>query len=624
MVSILRVAAAVNKATAGDPNACLREIQHTIALLGDSPADLVIFPQLALAPPDSGSLLSSSWLAEGCRSALGELCLATSGLDCAVVVGLPMGVNGRVRSVCAVLHRGQVLGMVPALDQPEDSSWEEEGLLPPETVFACGDLRFCVLPCDPLQLPRFMDRLEGSGCGLVAVPCYPHAFAGGIRRAEEVVATVSQVYGCAVAVAAGGVGNSSSPYLYQGFTAVYECGQKLCGDVAGRESFVSVCDLDCDIIYSQLAITGAKAPFARMDPAGSREGMLRPVSPNPYLAGIADPDGYYDEFFSLQIRSLADRLERTGLRKLVVGISGGLDSTLAALVAARALETLGLPAENLLGITMPGFGTSERTLWNALTLLEGLGAQCREIPIAKAVSQHFADIGHDPSVRDVTYENAQARERTQILLDLANSEGALVVGTGDLSEAALGWCTFGGDQIASYNVNITATKTMVRGIVEVIARSQYFPRLTDILYDILGTPVSPELLPPDSQGAISQQTEDILGPYPLHEFFLYYFVRYGMRPSKIWSYACVAFSGQYTPPYLEDCLRLFIRRFFAGQFKRSCAPDAAVIGEVNLCGVSYRIPSDMDATALLKELDRIHLDPPPSQPINPEKEDNCQ
>ena len=165
---------------------------------------------------------------------------------------------------------------------------------------------------------------------------------------------------------------------------------------------------------------------------------------------------------------------------------------------------------------------------------------------------------------------------------------------------------------------------MVRGIVEVIARSQYVPRLTDILYDILGTPVSPELLPPDSQGAISQQTEDILGPYPLHEFFLYYFVRYGMRPSKIWSYACVAFSGQYTPPYLEDCLRLFIRRFFAGQFKRSCAPDAAVIGEVNLCGVSYRIPSDMDAAALLKELDRIHLDPPPSQPINPEKEDNCQ
>lgn len=614
MVSIIRVASAVSKASPGDPAACLREVRETLRLLEDSPADIVIFPQLALAPPDSGSLLSASWLAEACQNALGELCVATSDLDSCIIIGLPLREPGRTRSVCAVLHRGRVLGMVPALDDPQspDGSWEAEGLLPPDTVFTCGELRFCVFPCDPLKLPRMMHRLEGTGCGLVVVPCYPAAFAGSIRRTEEVLRTLSEGYGCAIALAAGGVGSSSSPYLYQGFTAVYECGQKLCGDIAARESLVSVCDVDWDIISSQLAISGSRAPFCRMNPQISREGMLRPVDPNPYLAGITDRDGYYDEFFSLQIRSLADRMERTGLKKLVVGISGGLDSTLAALVAARALEELHLPAQNLIGITMPGFGTSERTLWNALTFLEGLGAQCREIPIAKAVTQHFADIGHDPAVRDVTYENAQARERTQILLDLANSESALVVGTGDLSEAALGWCTFGGDQIASYNVNITATKTMIRGIVDFIARSQYFPAVTDILYDILSTPVSPELLPPDDQGAITQQTEDILGPYELHEFFLYYFVRYGMRPSKIWSYACVAFSGRYTPPYLEDRLRLFIRRFCAGQFKRSCAPDAAVIGEVNLCGVSYRIPSDMGSAALLAELDRIRLDPPES------------
>jgi NAD+ synthase (glutamine-hydrolysing) len=265
---------------------------------------------------------------------------------------------------------------------------------------------------------------------------------------------------------------------------------------------------------------------------------------------------------------------------------------------------LGLPRENILAVTMPGFGTSDTTHYNALSLMEGLGVTRRDISIRAAVRQHFEDIGHSGSPDATnTYENAQARERTQIMLDLANMAGALMVGTGDLSEEALGFSTFGGDQLASYNVNCCLTKTVIRELVGHIAATGLIDGVSDVLRAILDTPISPELLPPGEDGEIKQKTEEILGPYILHDFFLYHFIKSRFTPSKIYTYACAAFSGEMEPDFIKDKLRLFFKKFCAGQFKRSCAPDAASITEVNLCGVNYYIPSDLDPTFLLRDLE---------------------
>ena len=289
----------------------------------------------------------------------------------------------------------------------------------------------------------------------------------------------------------------------------------------------------------------------------------------------------------------------TGLHHLVLGVSGGLDSTLALLVCHEALKQLDLPSKNLMAITMPGFGTSDRTYYNALSLISALGAQNRDISIKASVLQHFEDIGHDPSLRDVTYENAQARERTQILMDVANSCRGIVVGTGDMSEDALGWCTFGGDHLANYNVNVCLTKTMIRRMVTFLC-SRFDDEVGSILRDIVDTPVSPELLPPDESGKIQQKTEDILGSYELHDFFLYYLLRCSFPPRKLYYYACVAFSGQFSASYILEKLKVFLNRFFAGQFKRSCTPDSADITEV--CLSRCPIPSDCSPQALLSDL----------------------
>jgi NAD+ synthase (glutamine-hydrolysing) len=295
-------------------------------------------------------------------------------------------------------------------------------------------------------------------------------------------------------------------------------------------------------------------------------------------------------------------MENTGITKLVLAVSGGLDSTVALLVCVEAMALLDLPRKNIIGVTLPGFGTSDTTYYNALNLLEKLEVTRRDISIKAAVQQHFEDIGHGGE-KDITYENAQARERTQVILDIANMIGGLMVGTGDLSEEALGFCTFGGDQLAGYNVNCCITKTVLRELTAHIADNNLIEGVADILRDILDTPVSPELLPPDEAGDIQQKTEEILGPYILHDFFLYHFIRYRFGPTKLYFYACMAFAGEMEPPFIKDKLRLFLKRFCAGQFKRACAPDAAAITQVNLLGANYRIPSDLDPSFLLAELE---------------------
>lgn len=331
---------------------------------------------------------------------------------------------------------------------------------------------------------------------------------------------------------------------------------------------------------------------------------LRSFSSTPYLPMEPEAERRtLREWFELQSHSLAARLSNTGIDRAVVGISGGLDSTLALLVCHRAAQLMRLSPDHILAVTMPGFGTSDRTHQNALDLPRKLGMSTMDISIVPAVGQHLADIGHPLDRHDVTYENAQARERTQILLDLGNQIGGIAVGTGDLTEEALGWCTFGGDALAGYNVNVTVPKTAIRRIVAMLAEESTDAELAAILRDILDTPISPELLPPDESGSITQKTEEILGDYEVHDFYLYYFVKYGFSPKKLLFYAENAFDDRYTEEQLRTWLATFLRRFVGGQFKRSVAPEAAAITDFGLSSMDFSVPSDMSARTLLRELE---------------------
>ncbi|WRS27671.1 NAD(+) synthase [Oscillospiraceae bacterium MB08-C2-2] len=601
MQSLLRIAVAVNKVNSGNPADCLDEIKGLLAPLEETPCDLMIFPRLALCPASCGSLLGNPALLDDCDRALRELCAATVGLETTVLIGLPLaGHNGPI-SVTAVLHRGKVLGFVSdSEDQP--LHYPETELLSSSTVFRCGPLRLCLLDCLPQELPMVAPAAVSAGCDLLVLPAYSPVWAGYTEQVCSMAQAVSQSLGCAVALVNGGIGDTSSPYLYNGFSSVYECGVPLHFAKAGYQSVVHFCDLDGDIIRSQRLPGKTVRPFAVLAGCKEKQGLLRSVSQNPFLPETG-AEAYLEELFDFQVRSLVARIENTGLQKLIVGVSGGLDSTAALLVGVKALEVLELPPKNLIGITMPGFGTSGRTHFNALSLLNTLGATQMEISIQAAVQQHFEDIGHSGQ-KDTTYENAQARERTQILLDIANSKGGLVIGTGDLSEEALGFCTFAGDHIANYNVNVCITKTVLRSLVTHLA-TKLSPETAGILEDILDTPISPELLPLSEQGEVAQKSEDILGPYRLHDFFLYHFVRYQFRPSKLFAYACHAFASELAPAFIKEKLRIFFKRFCAGQFKRACAPDAASITEINLCGVNYYIPSDLDPSSLLRELEAL-------------------
>ena len=336
--------------------------------------------------------------------------------------------------------------------------------------------------------------------------------------------------------------------------------------------------------------------------------LRRFIAPLPFVPGsAADREARCEEILSIQANGLKKRMSHTGSRHAVMGISGGLDSTLALLVVAKAFDLLRIPRENILCVTMPCFGTTGRTYQNACLLTKRIGATLREIDIRASVRQHFADIGHDEDHHDVTYENCQARERTQILMDIANKEGGMVIGTGDLSELALGWATYNGDHMSMYGVNCSIPKTLVRHLVRYYGDTCGDKELKSVLMNILDTPVSPELLPPEN-GEIVQKTEDLVGPYELHDFFLYYMLRFGFAPGKLFRYACQAFESDYEPSYILKWLKVFVRRFFSQQFKRSCLPDGPKVGSVAVSPRGdLRMPSDAVSALWLKELDEITL-----------------
>lgn len=586
MKRMIRVVMCAHQTVLGDP---LRSTQQALSAIYEGARmnpDIIVLPSLSLIGASGAKLLENAAILEESREQLKLIASKTKNIHAYLILSIPADKRRAACPAYAVLYRGQVIA-------------QEDGKNPTH-LFACGDVRFAVCGGSPEELCRHAPAFFHAGADLLinpsAAPCHARTLNHSRRAAEE----ISRAFGGAICLCNGNVGESTSPVLYKSFCGIFECGEMLAWQVEEDGPFQASADIDADILHARRHFANPQVEVLGRHTCNNKPGLLREVRQNPYLpADCREQIAMAEEIFDLQVRALAGRLRNTKIQKVVVGCSGGLDSTLALLVAVTALERLGLPKGNLISVTMPGFGTTGRTYQNARKLMEGLGAEAREIRIADAVLKHFQDIGHPQGVHDAAYENAQARERTQILFDIANMEQALVAGTGDLSEAALGWCTFGGDQFANFNVNACVTKTLARSIVEYLSGSARFVDVSDILRDILHTPVSPELLPDEGKG---QYTEEILGDYLLHDFYLYYFTQYGMAPSKIYEYALAAFHGDYTPAEIYRTLVLFIKRFFTSQFKRSSAPEAAAVLPVSLAFSQYPFPADASPEFLLQEL----------------------
>ena len=620
---------------AANEAACLVAIRDAAA----AGAKVIVLPELCLTGYTCEDLFWQDALLDAAEAAVARLAAATVALDALVFVGAPVRANAKLYNCAAALAHGEVLGLVPKRHIPNYHEFYEARHFAagPEQVaelsfagarvpfgarqlFRCTTLPELVVAaevCEDLWAPQPPSIGHAlAGATLVVNLSASNALVGKAAYRRELVAGQSARLLCAYAYASAGDGESTTDVVFSGHSLIAENG-RLLAEAAPFGAGAAETEIDVRTLASERranttfeagTVPGAPAhlvtDFAlELQPTT----LTRTVDPHPFVpADSAERLERCEDILAIQAHGLAGRLSAIGCTTVTVGISGGLDSTLALLVAARAFDLLGLPRSGIVAITMPGFGTTDRTHGNAWQLAETLGATAREIPIGDAVRQHFADIGHDEAVHDVTYENAQARERTQILMDVANQTGGLVVGTGDLSELALGWATYNGDHMSMYGVNAGVPKTLVRHLVRHVADTCGNEREAAVLRDVLDTPVSPELLPANADGTIAQQTEDLVGPYELHDFFVYQVLRFGARPRKVYRLACEAFKGSYEPETILKWLKVFYRRFFAQQFKRSCMPDGPKVGSVALSPRGdLRMPSDASARLWLAELEEL-------------------
>jgi NAD+ synthase (glutamine-hydrolysing) len=641
----LRVGAACPPVSVADPERNADEVLRTVRTAHGRGIQVLVFPELGLVGYTSADLLFSlTTLVAGAERALGRLLRETADTGMLLAVGLPVAADGRLFNSCAVLQGGRLLGVLPKTYLPGYKEYYEERWfssareatspdvrLAGETAPFGTDLLFsldgepglalAVEICEDLWAPVPPSSLHAmAGATVVLNLSASNALVAKAEYRRELVRVQSGRALCAYVYANCGVHESTTDLAYDGQLLIAENGTLLAeGARYRREGELVATDVDLEWLRVERARQGTFLDGASLLPGRYRRIAIRPiphpqphvllrtVDPHPFVPG--DPrtrDDRCAEIFSIQTAGLARRLEHTGLLRPVVGLSGGLDSTLALLVAVRAAGLLEKPPRQVLAVTLPGFGTSERTLANARRLGAAMGAELREIDIRAACAQHIRDIGLDPADNSSTaYQNLQARERTQVLMDLANMERGLVVGTGDLSELALGFSTFAGDHISMYNVNGGVPKTLVRELVRWVAGHHTTGDAAEVLESILDTPVSPELVPPGADGAITQRTEDIVGPYELHDFFLFALVRLGAGPRKILFLAEQAFGRRYDAPTLRSWLRLFVTRFFAQQFKRSVMPDGPKVGSVSLSPRGdWRMPSDASAEAWLRELEK--------------------
>jgi NAD+ synthase (glutamine-hydrolysing) len=603
-------------------------------------AALALFPELGLTGYTCGDLFAQALMHTRAREALLELAGATKALGIHAVVGLPLTVHGRLYNCAAVLGAGRVLGLVPKQFLPTTGEYYEERWFTSATSLAPVEIDFGGYTAPLATNLLFADEAKGctfgvevcedlwavhppsgdlclAGANVILNPSASNELLGKAAYRRDLVRSQSARCLAAYAYAGAGPGESSTDVVFSGHCLIAENGGLLAeSDRFKFETQIVCADVDLDRLRHErlcnssfsaaaTAVSFRRIPVALVAAAGREPaGALRP---NPALPFVPSDSRVRAEtcreIFAIQSTGLAKRLKHTGAKTVVIGISGGLDSTLALLVIAHAFDLLGLDRKGILAPTLPGFGTTKRTRGNAEKLVEQIGATLRVIPIHDSIKQHFRDIGHDEHVHDVTYENAQARERTQILMDLANKAGGFVVGTGDLSEAALGWCTFNGDHMSMYHVNAGIPKTLVRYLIDWCADTEFSGATGKVLHDIAATPISPELLPVTDDGKQHQQTEDVVGPYELHDYFLYHVVRHGARPAKVLYLAEFAFAGKYDRAVILRWLEVFVRRFFSQQFKRSAMPDGPKVGSVALSPRGdWRMPSDASAAEWLAEI----------------------
>ena len=632
----IKVAAVTPKIKVADPEYNRTVIWQQLQLAYEKNAKIIVFPELCLTGYTCNDLFLQERLLQESLNALALLRDATKNRDALVYVGLPLEEGGKLYNAAVVLQNGKILGAIPKKYLPNYGEFYEArhffpgteavktiSLLGEEIPFGmnllirCREIPGLVVGCELCE-DLWVANPPSTNHALAGATVIVNLSASDETVAKEdyrrmLVASTSARLLCAYVYASAGEGESSQDLVFSGHNLIAENGSVL----AASKRFISE-TIYADIDVSRLRSERRKSTtFVPLQEEGNyvivdchmqlqETDLERYFDPMPFVPSDTKlRNRRCEEILAIQSYGLKKRYEHTGCRKAVIGISGGLDSTLAMLVTVKAFDLLGLARSNIIAVTMPCFGTTRRTKSNAVLLSELLGATVMEVNIEKSVLQHFEDIGQSTQVQDITYENGQARERTQVLMDLANKENALVIGTGDMSELALGWATYNGDHMSMYGVNVGVPKTLVRHLVSYYADTCGDENLSAVLRDILDTPVSPELLPP-KDGEIAQKTEDIVGPYELHDFFLYYMLRMGFEPRKIYRIAVKAFDGIYEDAVIRKWLQIFYRRFFAQQFKRSCLPDGPKVGSVAVSPRGdLRMPSDASREAWMKQLEEL-------------------
>lgn len=645
MRGLVRVGAAVPSLALGNVKENMKRHLAMMREAKEKHVSIVTFPELSLTGYTCGDLFFQRRLLDGVTDAL--LALKDEMPEgILAVVGAPLEIEGALYNCAVVLHKGEIISAVPKTFLPNNGEFYEKRWFQSgdarrdasvaiqklktdvcrQAIFETEDgVRFGIELCEDLWAPLPPSTmLSVEGAEIILNLSASNELLSKREYRQQLISQQSARCQCGYVYVSAGMGESSSDLVFSGHSVIASCGTVI-RESEGylADNYLMTADIDIDRIRADRMKQSSFADCAAQVRAMWKQApnILRTME-NALLPDDAAPDYHVSkhpfipsdkasrqlrcaQILAMQATALARRLAVTG-GKVVVGISGGLDSTLALLAACKAVDMLHLPRTNILGITMPCFGTTDRTYHNALDLMTSLGVSQREIPIHNAVRQHFADIGHDESDHSVTYENCQARERTQVLMDVANKIGAIVLGTGDLSEIALGWCTYNADHMSMYGVNSGVPKTLVRWVIQTAAENEAFSSSRECLQSILDTPISPELLPPDEKGNILQQTEDVVGPYALHDFFLYYAIRFGYPPKKVFDLCCIAFQDDFSCETILKWLKNFYRRFWTQQFKRNCMPDGVKIGSIALSPRGdWRMPSDAQYKAWMDECDCI-------------------
>ena len=633
----ITVAAAIPQVKVADCIFNTQQIESMIAQAEGKGVEVIVFPELCITGYTCQDLFRQRALLEQTETAVMMLLDFTRKLDVITIVGLPVIVGDLLLNCAAVIQKGDLLALIPKTYLPNYSEFYEKRWFASSQDLHPTEIRFAGTRITVTREPQLIRTCDGAILGIeicedVWAPAPPsnrlalagadlifnlsasdeligkHAYLKSVLAQQSARTITGYIY------SSSGFGESTQDVVYGGNALIYENGKL----IASAEGFsmkpqLIISQIDIERLRTERRTNSTYVNAQRGNVASILDAhsitprdfvMLREIDPHPFIPKSKDMKASCDEVLNIQVSGLAKRMLHTNSKNVVIGISGGLDSTLALLVCVKTFDKLGLSRKGIIGVTMPGFGTTDRTYHNAIALMESLGVTIKEINIAKSVMQHFEDIGHDPKVHDVTYENAQARERTQILMDLTNKIGGFVVGTGDLSELALGWATYNGDHMSMYGVNASVPKTLIQYLVRYVAEEMEGDdkKGAEVLLDVLDTPISPELTPADEKGNIKQKTEDLVGPYELHDFFLYYFLRFGFSPRKIFLLAQHAFEGKYDDETIKKWLTTFIRRFFSQQFKRSCLPDGPKVGSVSLSPRGdWRMPSDAMSTLWMEE-----------------------